>query len=218
MSIGLPVLPVLPVPGRQGNDAGDKSFFNPLGKNAESAAGVAGVALGLAGNQAVDAAEPTFESEAGALEKRPESRTVSSSSTPRPASLSPCTYMTVIVAFELSRFCASLSRFTLEVFEAFVCSVTFWLRFQRIIKLFYTERSEEFLFGDALFSLMLSGITFFFGMILSSIGTAKVLTPRTRSLLADYGVVLTYSITPYTVQYCVCFVLGRSQRLARLAS
>ena len=90
MSIGLPV-PVLPVPGRQGNDAGDKSFFNPLGKNAESAAGVAGVALGLAGNQAVDAAEPTFESEAGALEKRPESRTVSSSSTPRPASLSPCT-------------------------------------------------------------------------------------------------------------------------------
>jgi len=84
MSIGLPV-PVLPVPGRQGNDAGDKSFFNPLGKNA-------GVALlRLAGSQAVDAAEPTFESEAGALEKRPESRTVSSSSTPRPASLSPCT-------------------------------------------------------------------------------------------------------------------------------
>ena len=33
----------------------------------------------------------------------------------------------IIAAFELSRFCKHFTRFTLEIFETFVCAVTFFL-------------------------------------------------------------------------------------------
>ena len=104
-------------------------------------------------------------------------------------------YMAVISAFELSRFCASLTRFTLEVFEAFVCSVTFWLGFQRILLLFQREFTAAFTFGDALFSLILSSVTFFLGMILSSLGGTKAFTAKARELIADYAVALAVVLT-----------------------
>ena len=89
----------------------------------------------------------------------------------------------------------SVENRSLEVFEAFVCSVTFWLGFQRILLLFQREFTAEFTFGDALFSLILSSVTFFLGMILSSLGGTKAFTAKARELIADYAVALAVVLT-----------------------
>ena len=100
-------------------------------------------------------------------------------------------FMLIIACFELSRFCAKLTRFTLEVFEVFVCTVTFWLGFERIISNFTRARQPTWTFGDALFSTTLACITFFLSMMVSGVGSAqRGLTPRLRSALTDYAVAL----------------------------
>ena len=80
--------------------------------------------------------------------------------------------------------CSSITRFTLEVFELFVCSVTFLLGFERIISKFTRPRDDTWSFGDALFSTAMSALTFILAMGLSGASERKFLNPILRRALS----------------------------------
>lgn len=104
--------------------------------------------------------------------------------------------MSLIAAFELSRFCNRLTQFTLEIFEVFVCSVLIYEASRSILDSFDgavsppTGTADEYTFGDALFSLVLTFVVFSLAMLFSFIGYLRVFTPSIRSLLTDYALPL----------------------------
>ena len=104
--------------------------------------------------------------------------------------------MSIIAAFELSRFCDRLTQFTLEIFEVFVCSVLIYEASRSILESFDdavsppTGTDGEYTFGDALFSLQLTFVVFFLAMLCSFIGFFRVFNPTVRGLLTDYALPL----------------------------
>lgn len=104
--------------------------------------------------------------------------------------------MSIIAAFELSRFCDRLTQFTLEIFEVFVCSVLIYEASRSIFESFDdavsppTGTAGEYTFGDALFSLALSFVVFALAMTCSFVGFLRVFNSQVRSLLSDYALPL----------------------------
>ena len=104
-------------------------------------------------------------------------------------------FMAIIAAFELSRFCTRFTRFTLEIFETFVCGVTFSLGAERVASKFLRDFNDEWRFGDALFSFALSACTFVLSLIFSSASKHKMMNPWLRRGVSDYALLLAVGAT-----------------------